>query len=332
MLRYEVTARYAKDYEPIKGFPGLAVRGALGYALHTLYCASPGTPCHKCPRRPHCPYAILYETTPDTYKGADIATKTRFLTNPMTLEVLFNTPREIGYAVNLFGDATRLHREVIIAALHMANLGLGYSKRHVERRRLTVQRITQVIPEKDSRQTIYDGAALNPSLLPKKPPKSLLAAFAKQASKIAEARPTHLQVRFTAPYRIGASKPTYTPPLPRLLMNIARRYSVLAAYHRAGRRLSLRDARTLKSLAAKAEIIEASHGPLIQVTKRDLATGSRKSYGLFAAHGKILYRLPSHYWDNPLAPLSAALILAGQYLHAGKLATAGYGKYEAKYL
>jgi len=110
-------------------------------------------------------------------------------------------------------------------------------------------------------------------------------------------------------------------------MNIARRYSLLAQYHRAGRPLSLRDARGLARLASTVELVSARHGRLVEVTKRSLVSGERLSYGLFAEGGVLLYRLPRGFWGSPYSRLAAALLLAGRYLHVGKLASAGYGRY-----
>jgi len=331
MLRYEVAAHYTKPYDPPRGFPGLALRGALGHALHTLYCTRPSHKCTACPRYTKCPYALLYETTPATDKSGDIALAQQAVTNPYTLEVLYSGEKGIGFALNLFGDATSHYREALTALLYAATLGIGYSKRHAERRRLSVERITQEIPLHRTRTIVYKDGAVHTDALPRRPPRSLLASFAPQAKKIYEDEPSLLEIEFKAPYRLSNPQQAYTPSYRHLLMTIARRYSLLAAYHKAGRRLTLRDARSLAALADTVQTLEAVHGPLIKVTKRSIVTGEKKGYGLFATHGRILYRLPPDYWKHPLAPLSAALIMAGQYLHAGKLATAGYGRYIARF-
>lgn len=328
MIRYEVLASYEKKYTPIRGFPGLTLRGAIGYALRTINCPDMGMECTRCPRYRVCPYARLYETTPITNPGSDIATKLEAVTNPLTVEVLVSTPRQIGFAINLFGDATELRKEIILAVFAMAQLGLGYCKKHLERRRLRIARITEHVPALETVREIYDGEKLKLDNIAERAEKSLLASFAGQAKKIAERQPTHLQVEFQAPYRVEGS---YTPTYRQLLMNIARRYSLLAEYHNAGKRLTKADARRLAQLASRAETVEATHGKTITVTKRSAKTGDRQSYGKFAERGRIVYRLPPGFWQDPYAPLATALTLAGQYLHAGKLATGGYGKYKAEY-
>lgn len=328
MIRYEVLAHYAKRYTPLQGFPGLTLRGALGYALRTLNCPDMDLECSKCPRYKKCPYARLYETTPLTNPGSDIATKLEAVTNPLTIEVLVSTPKQIGFAINLFGDATDLRKEIVLSIFALAQLGLGYCKKYLERRKLNITRITEHIPARETTREIYDGKNIKLNNIAKNPEKSLLASFAKQAKKIAEQQPTYLQITFQAPYRIAN---TYTPTYKQLLMNIARRYSLLAEYHNAGKKLTKTDARKLAQLVQQARTIKATHGKTITITKRSAKTGEQHNYGKFATHGTIIYQLPPNFWQNPYAPLATALTLAGQYLHAGKLATGGYGKYEAKY-
>ena len=39
------------------------------------------------------------------------------------------------------------------------------------------------------------------------------------------------------------------------------------------------------------------------------------------------YDSPRGFWGSPYSRLAVALLLAGRYLHADKLASAGYGRY-----
>ncbi len=329
MIRLEILAQYTSRYTVPRGFLGLAVRGALGYSLRRMTCVYVDYECSKCPNYRSCPYAILYESTPLVNPASNIATKSEGVTNPMTVEVMYSSRRGISFAVNLFGRAVKYRKEVIISLFTLSLLGLGYDPLRAERRKVALKRIVEINPFLGRAKEIYDGKNLKVNNVSNRVEKSILASFATQARSMVDARPTHLEIRFFSPYRLGNG--IYKPTFRQLMMNIARRYSLIAEYHNAGKSLSKVDARHIAWLSNRVKLEGYEIPGLIEVTKRSAVTGEKISYGKFARKGILTYSLPEDFWDNPYAPVVAALLLAGQYIHVGKLATGGYGAYRLRY-
>ena len=330
LVSLKVCGRFSRRYAQFRGFIGTTVRGALGLVLRRISCRVEGeADCRGCKFYRDCPYALLYESSSLQNPGVDAAAKRGLegVTNPFTVEVLGVDQSRVRFAVNLFGRAVGLERHVLASIVGMGLEGLGFDASVGERRRFVVERIDRLVPESGEDVVLYtEGSGYIPSE-PRFSARSLLEVFERRARDVVEARPGKILLFFLSPFRlVVGDRVLDRPPLEAVLMNLARRYSLLAAYHGAGRPLDKPTVRGLKALARLARLEGALIAGRVSAGKVSLA-GERKRYGSFV-RAALSYRVSGEFWSGEQALLAAELLLLGEYLHVGKLASAGYGDYE----
>lgn len=330
LISFIVCGRFIRRYARFRGFIGTTVRGALGLVLRRISCRVNGVDdCRGCKFYRDCPYAMLYESSSLQNPGVDAAAKRGLegVTNPFTVEVLGVDQSRVRFAVNLFGRAVRLERQVLASIVGMGLEGLGFDASVGERRRFVVERIDRVVPESGDSAVIYAEASGYIPSEPRLSSRGLLEVFERRARDIIEAGPGKILLFFLSPFRlVVGGRLLDKPPLEAILMNLARRYSLLAAYHGAGKVLDKPTVRGLKALARLAKLEEALIAERGSVGKVSLR-GERRSYGSFVRLA-LSYSVPRSFWSGEHALLAAELLLLGEYLHVGKLASAGYGDYE----
>ena len=330
LVSYVVYGRFVKEYSPLRGFPGLTLRGAFGLALRRVSCRVFSPDCRECPAYGSCVYSRMFESTSLIKPSARVAGKSgrEGVTNPYTLELLYVGSRRLRFALNLFGEAVKWEGYALTALVGMGLEGLGLDMSAGERRAFAVERIDRVDPGTGEGRVVFSegaGFTLSPEGVGY---RSLLDVFDRRAREILEAKPRRLLLFFRSPYRlIEDGRVTFKPSFKAVVMNLARRYSMLAEYHGAGRPLEAWEARGLRSLASRVRLsgYYLVKGR-VKVWKRSIE-GEVKEFGRFAK-GVLAYRLPDGFWRSEYSLLALKLLLLGEYLHVGKLAVAGYGDYD----
>lgn len=327
---YTVEAVFKKRYSPFKGFPGTTLRGAFGVALRRILCDREGASCRRCARYNDCIYSRMFESSSIISPSVEVASKGGLegVTNPYTVEVLHTSSTKLRFRLNLFGEALEWEPQVLVALVGMGMEGLGIDPAKLERRKFEIVRIVREV-ELGSGEEVYTASSGFVNVGCKWRSRGLLEVFEDHARRIVEARPRRILLAFKSPYRlVRKGRFVLKPRFPTVLMNLARRYTLLAAYHKAGRPLAVSEARRLKRIALSAELESYEITSRVRVTK--IGVEGARSYGTFVL-GTLTYAIPQSFWEQGEALLATELLLLGEYLHVGKLASAGYGDYELYY-
>ncbi|MCD6457799.1 MAG: CRISPR system precrRNA processing endoribonuclease RAMP protein Cas6 [Thermoproteales archaeon] len=329
IVQYRVVGRFVRSYTPFKSFPGTTLRGAFGLALRRISCKDSSSECKSCSFYRDCVYARVFESSSFVKPSARIASKSgkEGVTNPYTIEVVKVFDDKIVFNVNLFGEALKWEPVIVMAVVGMGFEGLGFDVVNAERRKFVVERIDWFDPYTSDRGILFTADTGFIKRNSKGKLSNLLEVFDRRAREIAEARVRKILFYFRTPYMLVSNgKPVYTPGFQCLVMNLARRYSLLAEYHEAGRPFSVSKARALKNLSAKVRLVSWILSRTRAVVKASIK-GVKKNLGRFAK-GVLVYKLPEDFWNCEDSLTILKLMLLGEYLHVGKLATAGYGDYE----
>ncbi|RLE87065.1 MAG: hypothetical protein DRJ67_05730 [Thermoprotei archaeon] len=331
LASYVVEASYRARYTPPKGFPGTAIRGAFGVALRKVACATGAPSCRECALYRSCTYSRMFESSSLLSPSARLAARSGVsgVTNPYTIEVLDAPRGRLRFRLNLFGEALEWEPEVLVALLGMGEEGLGIDPRRLERRKFAVERITRSV-ELGEEVVVYSRDSGISAPRAEARHRSLLEVFEEGARRMVEEEPRELLLRFRTPFRlVEGGRPRPSPSFTGILMNLARRYSLLAEYHGAGRPIPLSVARALKRESRMVRLRGGEVRRVVNVYKFEVG-GGRRDFGRFYL-STLTYEVPPQFWRGQVALLAASLLLLGEYLHVGKLATAGYGDYELYY-
>ncbi|RLE61986.1 MAG: hypothetical protein DRJ38_10440 [Thermoprotei archaeon] len=329
ITQYRVYGRYIKKYFPFKSYPGTTLRGVFGLTLRRISCKTGLKECKDCTVYKDCPYASIYESSSFLKPSARIAAKSgkEGVTNPYTIEDISIQDERISYVINLFGDAIRWEHLVVMAIVGMGFEGLGFDPVSGERRRFIVERIDWFDPYTSNKGVLFTSETGFMHREEAGKPSNLLEVFDRRVREIAEMRVSRVLLYFKTPYLLfSEGKPSYTPNFSTIVMNLARKYSMLAEYHGVGHPFSLAKARALKRLSSKVRLRKWVIEGFRKVVKTNL-NGGKKCMGKFAK-GILTYELPEDFWKREESFDIFKLLFLGEYLHVGKLASAGYGDYE----
>ena len=330
LASYRVYGRFARTYTPLKGFPGTTLRGAFGYALRKASCRNEGdAECRDCRFYRDCVYARMFESSSVLDPSLKAAAKRGLegVTNPYTIEVHRVGRERLSYSVNVFGEALKWEGYVVTALIGMGIEGIGIDPALGERRKFRVERIDRLNVATGDVEVVYTedvGFAFKPLRDPGKP---LLDLFERRAMEIVDARPTSILLYFKTPFKlVEAGKTQVRPRFSSIVMNLARKYSLLAAYHRAGRKIRPRDARGIKAQSSMVRLEGCMVSGRYRVKKKTIK-GGEKDFGVFV-RAALAYRVPREFWAGEYALTVTKLLLLGEYLHIGKMSCAGYGDYK----
>ncbi|WP_342784401.1 CRISPR system precrRNA processing endoribonuclease RAMP protein Cas6 [Thermofilum sp.] len=327
---YDVRGTFEREYSPIEGFPGLALRGAFGLALRKLVCTEDfDVDCKGCKNYRSCPYALIFEPSSMMKPDAEIARKggREGVTRPFVIEVEKFKGTNVSFGVTLIGNALNYEHVVIMAILGMGFEGLGFDKKFGERRKFIVRSITRLDLVDGAKEQLCSedkGYILRERA---KRQIDLLAFFEERASSLLHHKPNELTLVFKTPTSIRSRGRTLTAPsLKYVIANLARRYSLLAHYFGIGRPMRVDEARAVIQAADDFSDLKACNVKSIVLRKASIR-GETKVLGSFVL-GSLVYKLKWAYVDDDLARKIMALLLLGKHIHVGNMTTAGCGKYE----
>lgn len=329
MTQYRVYGHYIRKYFPLKSYPGTTLRGVFGLTLRRISCKTGLKECKYCPVYKDCSYANICESSSFLKPSARIAAKSgkEGVTNPYTIEDVSIKDDRILYSINLFGDAIRWEHLVVMAIVGMGFEGLGFDAVSGERRRFIVERIDWFDPYTSSKGVLFTSETGFMLREEAGRPSNLLEVFDRRVREIAEIRVSRVLLFFKTPYLLfSEGKPSHTPSFSTIIMNLARKYSMLAEYHGVGRPFSLAKARALRRFSSKVKLRNWIIKGFKKVVKTSFS-GGKKCMGKFA-EGILVYELPEDFWKGKESFDIFKLLFLGEYLHVGKLASAGYGDYE----
>jgi hypothetical protein len=299
-------ARYRLDFTvatplSLPAFAGSALRGAFGGALRTSACMTKAKTCDDCPLLSSCPYAVVFEPRPPSadhpLQDFNQIPRPYVVEPPDWGEKTYAPGETLSFHVVLAGRAVNQLPLILWAFQRSFQRGVGKSDGTA-----SLARAWHVTGDEST--LILDGpggsiAAHDPVIPPA--PASANAA---------------VTLHFNAPLRLQtngrrATADEFTPR--KLLSTLIRRIALIHEFHGSGA-LPL----DFKTLASRAEML----GSEKQLKWRDWTRYSSRQQQKMDLGGVI----GSWKLTGELAPFLPFLHL-GQWLHVGKEATFGLGRY-----
>lgn len=332
IVTYHVYGRFRKRYSPFKGFTGLMVRGLLGYSLKNLVCMkSEVKACIECEYYGKCIYSKMMETTSRVKPSAKIAKKGGLagITKPYTVTPLRIHGINLSFSVNLFGlEMISNEPLIILALLDMGCHGLGVDSTLRERRKFTVEKIVMTRPKEEAKRIVYtfeDGyryAHITQYY------KDILEPFEYSARRIVYEKPKSVIISFKTPVRVTRRHEVMKEiPMEAIVMNLARKYSLLCEYYNVGNPLKVEEARALRDLVRENVKLVNSRYRVVRLHRYSIDWKKRQSLGEFVK-GNYTYSIEREFWKDYEALLMIKLLLLGKYTHVGTFASAGCGCYD----
>lgn len=296
-------------------FPGPTLRGALGYTLRRLVCATHMPACAPCPLRFSCAYPLLFEP----FMPPDRPAASRYTRppTPFMLEVPFHSepflrgeelrpltmaPGEtLTFGLTIIGPARDHLPYYVYAVMKMTRNGLG--GRHQPFRLL---RVEQLIPQ--GPRVIYQegGKYIEHPPAPTMPmPIPILSS-------------SRLAIRFVTPARLDLGKDLIYPiefhhliqAIRHRVMALDASYGLLNGFHPDPGLIEA--ARSVRRVEDRTRWLDL----------RRYSTRQKTPMRIGGAVGIVVYESEGTF--EPFAPLLAL----GELLHVGKLASMGLGRLE----
>lgn len=312
LARYRYTFRM-RDALRLPDYAGSLLRGQFGAFLRRVSCMTQQPHCEGCPLRASCPYATVFEAPAPAQHAMQ---QFSHIPNPYVLEpppigaTTIHQNAQLVFNLVLFGRALEHVRLISFALQRAIEHGLG-----AERARGTLERIEVQHPEAmDAADTPAWGPVWHAG-------DTQLAAHATALPLTALGAPhpvTRAQLTFLTPLRLQQQgQPLHPKALtPRkLAADLLRRITLLAEFH-AGLPEMVPDAR---QLVAHADTLQHHH----DLRWYDWSRYSSRQQREMTLGGA----LGTWTFEGDLAPLLPWLRL-GQWLHVGKNASLGMGRYQ----
>jgi len=310
--RYRFFIRAGKEGLDLPAFKGSALRGVMGRVIKKIACLQNRDNCSGCMLRSSCPYSYLFETSPShgasMMKGYDSVPRPYVIEPPETERERFEPFEEITFDLLLYGRAVTMFPYLLAAFKEGGRLGLGRGKKKY--------RLVNVVAHNDltgESVPIYDGAGdilnfVDLSWSGKDVVKSIHSHAQVNKVKIVFQTPALLTVNRNSISRIRDVTFEY------LVRNLFRRFSSLYSHHHgeeAGANYS--------DLLEKAGRIEclAAEGAARAWERYSFRQDGRNRMEGFVGYAD---------YAGELLPFMPYLVL-GQWIHVGKWAAFGMGKY-----
>lgn len=299
IFRAEEQARFAR-------FPGSAWRGAFGHSLKKLVCIMPHQPCEACALREVCAFPQVFQ--PPGPRDAPILARYQNAPSAFVLDPS-ETPTQgfyvsggtLSLTLRMFGRTTRFAPYVLRALLDAAAKGVGPDRARLSPILLQPNlALTQLSP-----QVTFSFDAAAAALSPFRPVVPALP-------------PEPITLRFTTPLRLRIRNDLVTPARFRpahLLAAAVRRLSLLAlCFGDDALRL---DFLALLSTAPHLEWADHSFD-WVETVRRSARQKATMQMGGIVGRAVL---------DLGGTPQLWPFLWIGQWLHIGKSATMGFGRY-----
>ena len=301
LARYHVilTARSTIVMPP---YAGSTLRGGFGHAFRKMVCTQGDIDCKDCTLKAVCPYPYIFETAP--FEGAQ---KLRtygdvprpFVIDPLSTQGEYRRGESFVFRLILIGRAIDYLPYFLVSFRELGEIGIGKGRGRFQ--------LTQVLT--DGGESIYDGETqmvhnLNNAL-----------SFDEIRGEAASLPTNQLTVHLLTPARITHDgELTDKLPFHIFWRRLIGRISALAYFH-CGESLDL----DFKGLIAQAETVETVESSLRWKDWTRYSSRQDRKMQLGGLVGSVTYA----------GDLEAFLpfVALGVFLHVGKNATFGLGKY-----
>jgi len=332
LVSYYIHGKFVKKYSRFKGYTGFMVRGSFGRALRDISCISMSESCIECKFYRNCIYAKMFESTSRIRDDVKIAVKSgkSGITKPYTVsQILYsNMDGRLFFKINVFGrEFIENELRIIAAIIRMGDEGVGYDLSLNERRRFMIKSIIANDVGFNIKRKVFDYIDGIYFIPPKYVYRNLLDMFSKRALGLIFQKPRKILIEWRSPFRIISNgEMVEQPTLDMIIANIARKYSVLAEYYDIGEPLTPEEVYRMKEALKKYSRLIRYRYRYISLKKFSIERNTEERLGKFII-GKYLYEVDKGFWRRAETDLILKLLILGEYLHVGRLATAGCGEY-----
>ena len=288
-------------------YSGSTLRGGFGHAFRKLVCTMRNTECHDCTLNAVCPYAYIFETAP-----AEDATQLRgyssvprpFVIDPLETQGNYRPGKSLEFLLTLMGRAIDYLPYFLVSFRELGNMGIGRGRGRFQ--------LTEVVAESGAHkgQSVYSWENEMVTNL------DSTLSFQDIHQESSEWPAGQIILRFLTPARITyEGQLTDEFPFHVLIQRLMGRISALSYFH-CGESLQM----DFKEFITQATQIETAHSDLRwhDWTRYSQRQDSRMKLG--GLLGNVTY-------TGELEPFLPFIAL-GQYVHVGKNATFGLGKYQ----
>jgi hypothetical protein len=303
--RFVLKATTTIELPPYKGS---AFHGGFGHALKRTVCVMPKQGCTSCLCPAQCLYPYIFETKLEAHDAAYVGEETIprpfVLVPPLEDYQLYQPGDLLTCDLVLIGDAIAYVLPFIDAMIELGRVGIGRDRGHY-----TVTQVQSLRPHAPAFEVYFgeEGAWRKP-----RPPitgAELVASWHGQT-------PTQITMAFLTPTRLKYQSHLLKrgPEFHVILRRLLDRLTALSLYYHETS-LAL-DVRAWKHLAEQIRLVAS------RVTPYDWERYSNRQQ----THMKLGGLLGTVTYAGELAPFLPLLAL-GEWLHVGKGATFGLGKY-----
>ncbi len=292
----------AKETIALPQFKGATFRGAFGYAFRDMTCSTHLSECSKCPVSRSCLYQYVFETHPP--EDAEMMRLYPKAPHPFVIEPpdmqrqILQSGEPFFLSVVLVGRAVSLFPQFVYAFMRIGEKGLGK-----ERGRFVVERVESVSANGNCKELYNEGTLGN----------GIEVTCARDFLEIES--PSRLMMRFETPTRIKFDGSYSSDPEFHILVrSLLRRVSALQYFHCGGLvkldfRGAIQQAENVKRVSIQTHWCDWQRYSTRQKTRMKL--------GGFV--GTAEYDEGAHEF--------LPLLRLGEFVHVGKAATFGMGKY-----
>lgn len=308
IARYRVELEAGADGLILPRYKGSTLRGGFGSVFRRICCAQRQDECHGCLLQESCPFAYVFETAPPV--GAQALRNLENIPRPFVFEPPLETQQEyaagekLSFGLVLIGRGIKFLPYFIVSLDELGRVGIGKGRRPYLLRTVNFVGLDGV------EKTIFSAS----DRTVRDPGTSLTGAeiLGKTVPSIENNR---LQVRLLTMTRLKHNDQFVTSlPFHVLLRGLLRRISSLMYFHH-GEELDVDFAGLIKRAEQVRTLSENTHW-----VDWDRYSGRRDArITLGGLVGKVIYSGDAaEFWP---------LLKIGEYVHVGKGAVFGMGKY-----
>jgi len=285
---------------------GSMFRGALGHAFRDQACSRPGDSCDQCEVASTCAYVEVFETPNTTelrfLSGSKDAPRPYVIRPPVTHLGKYAAQDRIGVELVLMGRAISQLSTMAAALERMGEAGLGQ-----RRARARLEEILAFSPQGDL-VVVFDGQSRKKFTLPDPTRWSALSG--------AECDVRAVRIEILSPLRIIKKHKLLSPPSFGELMSALRRRLIALSEIHGGEPVMV-DTCRLEQLTDGVELL---HDGTTRTRVRRFSNRQGRAVQQDALIGAL------HY--GPVPGELLPLLRMGSWLHVGKAATFGFGRYD----
>jgi CRISPR-associated endoribonuclease Cas6 len=310
LAKYRFTLR-TKETLILPAYKGSTLRGGFGSVFHKIICVNKNKDCSNCPLRNKCIYSYIFETSPPP--DSPYLSKYKSIPRPFILEPPLEEKRKyeegdiLYFNLILIGRAIDYLPYFIFAFQQLGETGLGKEKARYEL--IKVEFVKESSGSPPEMRTIYESR--NRTLKEVNARIDISYIFSSL-------RPfgNFLTLRFITPIRIKYQG-SYTshPEFHVILRSLLRRLSSLLYFH-CGEELEV----DYREMIKEAERIETLDADIDWIDWERYSGRQEQRMKLGGFIGRVTY----HGNLDKFFPF----LKIGEYIHLGKAAVFGLGKYE----